>query len=290
MIAPEDLSVLTRRSDQKGLSRIGQHFVALILLCWLMLVTPGAYALIPGLLYSIFFIFSFCPLHESIHGSLFATRWLNKSTSFILGLMIVLPPRYFHAFHMAHHRYTQLPGKDPELVTPKPENVREYMWIVSGIPYLIAETRVLFRGALGRTDDFVPERQKRGVIAEARLFLVFYLLAFFVSIAMQSMVLVWFWVVPLIVGQPFLRMFLMAEHTGCDEVEDMLRNTRTTYSNRFMTWFCWNMNHHTAHHAYAGVPFFRLHQVTKKLSPEIAVSHRGYLSVNRQIVSQLRKQ
>ncbi len=189
---------------------------------------------------------------------------------------------------MAHHRFTQLPGKDPELLTSKPQNLREYLWIVSGTPYFLAETRMLFRGARGITDDFVPERIKSGVIAEARLFLAIYLLMLVVSIAMQSMVLMWFWVVPLMVGQPFLRLFLMAEHTGCDEVGDMLRNTRTTYSNPLMTWFCWNMNHHTAHHAYAGVPFFRLQDVTNLLSPGIAVSEFGYLAVNRQIISQFR--
>jgi len=287
LISIEELSQITMASDREGGIRLAQHFSALIVLGVLMLILPYLYSWIPALIYSAFLIFSFCPLHESIHSNLFATRRWNRLSGFVLGLILVLPPRYFYAFHMAHHRYTQLPGKDPELATPKPATKRQYFWVVSGIPYALSEIHLLLRGAFGVTDSFVPQNQKKSVILEARIFLIIYLVAFVASVLLQSMALIWFWLLPLAIGQPLLRLFLMAEHTGCAQVEEMLSNSRTTYSNRAMTWFCWNMNHHTAHHAYASVPFFRLKEVTEILKSRISVTESGYIKVHRKILPAL---
>ncbi len=284
LIPIEQLEALTKASNRKGGIRLAQHFAALFVFGVLMSILPLSYSWIPGLIYSAFLLFSFCPLHESIHGNLFATPVWNRLSGFVLGLILVLPPRYFHAFHMAHHRYTQLPGKDPELSTPKPKTRYQYFWIVSGMPYALSEIQLLLRGARGITDSFVPSNQKAGIVLEARIFLLIYLTVLFVSVQLQSMTVVWFWLMPLLIGQPLLRLFLLAEHTGCEEVEEMLRNSRTTYSNRLMTWFCWNMNHHTAHHAYASVPFFRLKEITEILKPHILVSDNGYAQVHRKII------
>jgi hypothetical protein len=38
-----------------------------------------------------------------------------------------------------------------------------------------------------------------------------------------------YWIVPALLGQPWLRLFLLAEHAGCPQVRDMLANSRTTY-------------------------------------------------------------
>jgi len=283
LISIEELKRLTLASNRQGGVRLAQHFAALITLGALMFKLPSIYSWIPGLVYSAFLLFSFCPLHESIHGNLFLTRRWNRLSGFVLGLLLVLPPRYFHAFHMAHHRYTQIPDKDPELATRKPVTRKQYFWVISGIPYALSEIQVVIRGALGITDSFVPEKQKAEIILEARIFLLIYLTAFLVSVLLQSMLLFWLWLLPLLVGQPFLRLFLMAEHTGCEQVDEMLRNSRTTYSNRVMTWFCWNMNHHTAHHAYASVPFFRLKEVTDILKSNISVCDNGFVQVHRNI-------
>ncbi|MFX8624383.1 fatty acid desaturase, partial [Acinetobacter baumannii] len=35
-------------------------------------------------------------------------------------------------------------------------------------------------------------------------------------------------------------------------------NTRSTKTNALMRWICWNMQYHTAHHAFPGVPFSNL--------------------------------
>ena len=70
--------------------------------------------------------------------------------------------------------------------------------------------------------------------------------------------LVQFWLLPLVVGQPFLQLFLLAEHTGCPHNPDMLRNSRTIRTHPLVMMLAWNMPYHTAHHSLPAVPFHQL--------------------------------
>lgn len=287
VISAESLSELTRRSDRIGLLRFFQHIASLGACVLLTLYLPSAIAWLPYTAYSILLMFSFCPAHEAIHGSAFATKALNRAVGFLFGLVLVLPPRYFESFHMAHHRFTQLPGQDPELLTPKPGSLREWLWHVSGIRYWLAQCRALLGNAAGRVAEFVPAKRRQGVINEARLVLLIYLVMATTSVLAGSTLLIWWWLLPALIGQPFLRLFLLAEHTGCLLVKNMFENTRTTYTNRAMGWLCWNMNHHTVHHAYAGVPFWRLAEASRLVRDHLREQAPGYLAVNRDVLVHL---
>ncbi len=48
-------------------------------------------------------------------------------------------------------------------------------------------------------------------------------------------------------------------------VAGMLENTRTIRTNAFMYWMGWNIQYHTAHHTFPGVPFYRLKQLHHEL-------------------------
>lgn len=287
MIDPEVVAGLVERSDAAGLFRLCQHIAALVALAGLATLLPKSVGWIPALGYGIVLIFSFCPLHEAIHGSAFKTRIINRLVADLFGLVLLLPPRYFNVFHMTHHRYTQLAEKDPELLSAKPATVGQYLWHVSGGRYWKAQTVSLIGYSLGRVDDFVPAARRPQLITEARLFLLVYALITLWSVVNQNLVFWWYWLLPVAVGQPFLRFFLLAEHTGCAQVADMFDNTRTTQTNPVMQWLCWNMNFHTAHHAYAGVPFFRLPETNKLIEARLQHVGHGYCKVNRKIAREI---
>jgi hypothetical protein len=44
-----------------------------------------------------------------------------------------------------------------------------------------------------------------------------------------------------VLGQPFLRFYLMAEHRGCRESANILENTRTTQTNWFIRQMAWQV-------------------------------------------------
>jgi len=94
--------------------------------------------------------------------------------------------------------------------------------------------------------------------------------------------------VPALLGQPFLRLFLLAEHTGCAFDEDMLSNTRTTYTNAAVLLLTWRMPYHAEHHSFPSVPFHALVRVNALLPATRRVTAPGYLALHRQLLRQLR--
>ena len=64
-------------------------------------------------LYGTTLVFLFAPLHETVHYTAFRSRSLNRAVSAVCGWILLLPPRYFRAFHLEHHRYTQDRGARP---------------------------------------------------------------------------------------------------------------------------------------------------------------------------------
>lgn len=286
-IDPDALAALTVRSDRAGLLQLSLHLLALLLFGLLAMLSPQPLGLLSYIVYSVLLVFSFCAAHEAVHGSAFRSNWLNRSVAFAAGLILFLPPRYFESFHMAHHRFTQIVERDPELLMPRPATWISYLTHVSGIPYYLAQWRALMSNATGQVPDYVPARRQKGVVREARQFLLIYLLLGVSSLAMESMLLWWVWLLPGLIGQPFLRLFLLAEHSRCPEVADMFENTRTTLTNRLMRTLCWNMNYHTAHHAYAGVPFWQLPTVHGLIADHVRVKGDGYIAVNHEIMREL---
>ena len=79
----------------------------------------------------------------------------------------------------------------------------------------------------------------------------------------------------------------MAEHVGCDESPDLLRNTRTTLTNRFVNAIAWQMPYHAEHHLFPNVPFHALRAVHALVGDRVVVEPRGYLAGQREIIRRL---
>ena len=280
---------LARRSDRCGLGHLALHAGALAVTGVLVLLGRNGPLLWPAMLvHGIVLVFLFAPLHESVHRTAFRTRRLNDRVAFGCGLVLLLPPTWFRAFHFAHHRHTQDPERDPELAVPKPASLPAWLWHGSGLPTWWSQGRNLLRQALGRVDEpFVAARERAAVVREARLYLAVYATVGALALALQSTLPLVLWVGPALLGQPFLRLYLLAEHTGCPLVGDMLRNTRTTLTTRLVRALAWNMPYHAEHHAYPALPFHALPRAHGLLRPGIACLGAGYVPVNVEIVRRL---
>jgi fatty acid desaturase len=280
------LKALSRRSDVRGVVQLAGHCGALAATATLVALTTESLWIGPALVaHGIVLSFLFAPLHETIHRTAFRSRWLNDAVAWICGAVLVLPPRYFRAFHFAHHRHTQDPARDPELARAKPASWREYLGHVSGLPFWRERITTLHRQARGRvSEDFIPSRERLAVVREARLLLAVYAAIALASIASATWIAVVFWVVPALLGQPALRLYLLAEHTGCPMVPDMLKNSRTTTTNWPLRRLAWNMPYHAEHHAYPALPFHALPAAHSTLAARITVQAPGYIAVHREII------
>ena len=281
---------LSQRSDAKGLIQLGGHLVA-VALSTTAVLNAGSLWLLPALLlHGILMTFLFAPLHETIHRTAFRSRWLNEAVGWMCGAVLVLPPDYFRTFHFAHHRHTQDPARDPELATPKPQSFGAYLWLMSGLPYWRERITTTLIHAFGRAEaSFIAPRLAPAIVREARLLWSLYLGLAVASILSGSTLVLWLWVFPMLLGQPFLRGYLMAEHILCPLVPDMLRNSRTTRSNALVRWLAWNMPYHAEHHAYPALPFHALPEAHSPLSPQIAIQTPGYLALHAQLIRGFRR-
>ncbi|WP_303977449.1 fatty acid desaturase [Dongia mobilis] len=282
---------LLERSDRPGLVHLAGHLALLVITGLLIAKSGNSLWMWPAMfLHGAVLVFLFAPLHETIHRTAFATRALNDGVAFVIGLLLVLPREYFRAFHFAHHRHTQDPLKDPELAMPRPVTRREWLLYTSGLTYWRFRLSGLMTRALGRVEEdfYGNDQQRQKVVRESRLILGLIAAILVLSLTFRSDIAFRYWIIPALLGQPLLRLYLLAEHWGCALMPaDMLARTRTTYTNAFMYFLVWNMPYHAEHHAYPAVPFHALPKANALLRDRLVVTSPGYLAATRWIYERL---
>jgi len=277
---------MTAASDRAGLGHLAGH-LGLILLCGGLIAAglPGWWLLLP--VQGVLLVFLFTLEHECTHRTPFRSRWLNEVVGHGCGIALLLPFRWFRAFHLAHHRWTNLPGQDPELEGGKPRTPGGWVWHVSGVPYWMAEARLVWRLATGGGQaDYVSPGALPAMRAEARA-----MIGIYVALGVMffwSPVLLWVWIVPVLIGQPVLRLYLLAEHGDCPQVADMFLNTRTTLTNAAVRFLAWNMPYHTEHHVWPTVPFHRLPALHGLMRDHLGVTAYGYVAFTRDYLARRR--
>ena len=289
LIPREALRALGVRSDSRGLLQLALHLSLLLGLGILSsLMSDSVFHLFFVFVYGIPLIFLFAPLHESIHNTAFQSRWINQWVARVCGFLLFIPAGYFRLFHFDHHRFTQQPGRDPELAIDKPTTHRAFWWYVSGLPLWWNLFSTLLSYARGQTtDEFVREQDRPAVIREARIHLALYGLLVLFSLLSASSFLWWYWWLPVLMTQPLLRLYLLAEHFGCDYGENMLSNSRTTHTSVLMRWLAWNMPYHAEHHFLPSIPFHQLPAVHACLKNQIKFQPSGYAALIHDMVSQM---
>ena len=286
LISREDLTQLQIRSDRPALVRLGGHLAAIVFLGVLVGALDGSVLLLPvWVAYGITLAFLFSPLHECIHNTAFESRDLNKVVAAVAGFLLLLPANYFRHFHFEHHRYTNEPQRDPELQLEKPSDFAGYLRNIVGIQsYWIPQIRSIANHARGTVEDtFIPQSKHQSIVTEARVHVAIYASIVAVSVISFNGFFLTYWIIPMLFGMVALRLFLLAEHTGCEYSDNMLKNTRTTLTTPFVTWLSWNMPYHTEHHLFPSVPFHRLPALHSLLQFQLGVVCNGYSQFHRQL-------
>ena len=286
-----ELKALMTRSDRPALLRLGGVLSVLGATSLLVWMAYDSWLIWPAMfLQGIVIVHFFSLQHECVHYTAFKTRKLNDIAGNLCGLAIILPNQQFRYEHCNHHTFTQLKGKDPELIE-LPISVWRYLWYVSSVPYWKAKFSQIVRNAMGRVNDedrtFLTKHEIPTIVREARLMVAFYASVLVVSIALGWAWPVWFWFVPLFLGEPVMRAIRLTEHVGRPNVDDMKENTRTSMVSKLSQFLCWNMNYHAEHHYAASVPFHALPKLHDKLDGYVYVEERGYLGAHIDIIRQL---
>lgn len=287
LLAAAELKLLNQKANLPGLVRLSGHLAVMIISGYLWTTADNWLLKFPALvIYGFSLAAMFAPLHESCHRTAFANARLNDLVAWLAGVFSFYNSSFYRRYHKWHHRYTRIPGKDPELEDPQPTNWQEYLIEISGWNWWLGKFATHYKVATGKFENmpYISEDAKDEVIRSTRLQLAVYGAAIALSVIFQQPWFITFWLLPLAVGQTILRFILLAEHTGCSKDNNPLTNTRTT-----LTWFpikfmMWNMPFHAEHHLYPAIPFHALPQAHQELKEHFAVVDKGYLIVNRNII------
>jgi fatty acid desaturase len=270
--------------------RLAIHLALLVGTAWLVAVSsdwetlPAVFAL--GLVQ----VALFAPAHETMHQTAFASRRANAVVGWLTSCPSLLNWHFYTAYHLAHHRHTQVPGQDPELGTASPVSVGGYILRVLGVPFWTLRLRVVadcWRGDLSAY-PYVSAAAAPKVIFSGRV-----MTAVMVGGALISMVLFgWatpflYWIGPQAFGQPPLRAYLLAEHTGCTEDRNGLTNTRTTLTSAPVRLLMWDMPYHAEHHLFPSIPFHRLADAHGLIRGKLGHVQPGYVRWNLGFVRSL---
>jgi fatty acid desaturase len=279
----EALRALQTRSDRAGAIRLAIH-VACLIAAGIWVAVASRWVVLPAVfVLGLVQVALFAPAHETMHQTAFASRRANVIVGWLAAAPSLLNAQFYTAFHAAHHRHTQIPGQDPELLAQPPTTLAGYVVRVLGWPFWGLRLLVVFdswRGDLSRY-PYVGEAAAPAIVRSVRLMSVL-----MVGGAVASALLFgWttpflFWIGPQLLGQPPLRAYLLAEHTGCPHERDGLTNTRTTLTNAAIRLLMWNMPYHAEHHMYPSIPFHRLPDAHAAVRARLGFLQPGYARWN----------
>ncbi len=293
LIPKDKLKPFLQRNNRNGLIHLAMHLGLIFFSGILVSITPNILIkVILMIAHGSFIAFLYAGLHECIHKSAFKNKKLNEFVGYFIGFVLLrsfLNGRYRH---MAHHTFTQHPEKDPDKVD-FPSSYLEYLKHVTSLSVWIRIIDNLFRHSLGKINksekNYIPQSEIKSLIFESRMMMGGYFIILLFSFYFSTTFFLIYWLIPRILGEPFLRLVRMVEHTGKDETADMIHNTRTSFPSAFLKFLYWNMPYHVEHHLYASVPFYRLPKFHKLIKPHTDEIEPSILSVHIEILKQIWK-
>lgn len=267
VIEPTLLRELCQRSDLRGALQAFSHFGAIALTGTLLWQTWGSIASVPVfIVHGVLINFLYAGQHELSHGTPFKTKVLNEWVGRLIGFLMLYPRDFDLIQHTAHHKWTQDWERDGELLR-EPYTLQSYLLWLVGPTYWWTRITRLYRFCRGKVvEPYVRPDQEPVVIREARLHVALYVGIILISLMTQSWAVMLLWITPMLATKVFHQLQNTIEHLGLSHADNVLENTRSTRTNAFMRWLCWNMQYHTAHHAFPSVPFHHLKELNQKMT------------------------
>ena len=283
VISNQELRALQGRSDLRGGVRLAIHVTLLIGAGWLVAVSSGWPRLAAVFLLGLVQVALFAPAHETMHQTAFASRRANAIVGWLTSCPSLLNWHFYTAYHLAHHRNTQVPGEDPELGAAPPASLLDYVLRVLGVPFWTLRLQVLkdcWRGDLS-TYPYVSAAAAPKIIRSARAMTVLMVGGSIVAAVLFGWATPFlYWIGPQLLGQPPLRAYLLAEHTGCSQDRNGLTNTRTTLTSAPVRLLMWDMPYHAEHHLFPSIPFHRLADAHCLIRQRLGHVQPGYVRWN----------
>ena len=285
------LKTLARRSDVPGLTYLAAWIAALALTGFAVREALDTIYVWPAM-----FVFgvvmsvpSYALSHETAHGTAFRTRWLNETVFWLTSLLYGEEPLHRRYTHTNHHTHTWYVGLDSQMPFDTPLGFKGWLYDISGLSVHRFQARVLWQLATRRYTPLMrevsPEAELPKMTLNARLFCLVYLGAA-ATIAAGVPWLLWFYVLPRLLGGPVMLMFNIIQHAEMQENSpSIVESTRSFRTDRIGRFLYLNMNNHVEHHLYPQVPFYSLPALHDAVAGQTPEPDPGFWRTNLDLLS-----
>ncbi len=282
-VSREALKAFNTRSNTLALLQAGGYLaiiVATAALAWYSAYHWSLWITIPLVYFhGMCYAFQINAVHELGHKTVFTSRRLNSFFEHLFAFLGWINHRMFWNSHLRHHRYTLHPPDDLEVVLPVTHPFRDFLLTgiinIKGFAWMILPiVRIAFGRFKGEWEQklYPPEEieKRQSAINWARTVLLGHLLIIAVAIYFRL------WMLPILTTfAPFYGGWLQylcnnTQHMGLqDNVPDYRLCCRTIRLNPIVRLLYWQMNYHTEHHMYPGVPCYNLGKLHRAIREDM---------------------
>jgi Na+-transporting NADH:ubiquinone oxidoreductase subunit F len=233
--------------------------------------------------------------HESSHGTAFKTDWLNNFLYEVASFMVMREATVWRWSHTRHHSDTIIVGRDPEIVVPRPPDIRSLLLNFFALPVIPAYFKKVLLHCTGRITPeektFIPESEYGKVILRARIYLLIYAGVIGLAVWQRSPLPLMFIGLPTLYGSWLMPIYGYTQHAGLAEnVLDHRLNCRTVYMNFIHRYLYWNMNYHVEHHMFPLVPYHNLPRLHEIVKPDMPTPYKNLWDAWREIIPAVLRQ
>ncbi len=284
-VEKEKLKELTKSSDGKAFFHILLHlFIAIILgVAVYASFKNSQYVLgvFAFLAYSTVFSF-FSPtaaIHELIHRTVFKTKFWNEFFIVLFSFLTWTNYIYFRKSHLKHHQYTLHKEFEREVVLPIKfgwkEVITAFLFNYNKIRYELPKiVKHLFGNTYGEWEEYLfpldNKKERSKLFWWDRITFISHLLVVIIIIITNEWILLFLITLPIYSFQLLNILCGATQHVGMQsEVDDYRLCCRSIKINPIFSFLYWEMNYHTEHHMYAGVPFYNLKKLNKIIKDDL---------------------
>ena len=232
-------------------------------------------------------------MHDAAHGTMFASRGLNRVALFMSAVPLGINANLWRCWHLEHHRAT-VSGDDPEPVGEL-TNLLTYFGAFPAVGIkMFAEFQAESLMALfGRMPGYADRPSVRNPVRRDAAWMVLFTAGVVVAAVTAGHWLLWLWVIPLATYWCGVSLLIaLPEHYHTNKNGTQIDVTRSTTSNKLVSFIVWNSNRHAAHHLLPTLNYRYLAVVDDALGDRVehrAVSYTRYhLGILRELVGRNR--
>ncbi len=266
-VGRDTLRALHRKSPVRHLLVAARQFAILGLATWGLVTFSSPLVWIPLAFVQGFTIFNFTVLlHEVVHHTVFERRHAHAER--LLGLLYAVPSglsaSQFTRWHLDHHAELGSSEEDPKRHHLSPKVNARWFKLLYCTPALFP---IYFRAARREAATYEPDLQAR-IALERRITIAVHLaIVALLWVVAGLAVALRTWVVPVFFVFPIaFTLNRLGQHYDIDP-DDPAKWSTLVKGSRFWDLVFLNSNYHLEHHYFPGVPFYRLPELQRVLTP-----------------------